>query len=196
MTPEKPRCTDTRLRIPSLHVLLAAASLTRQAQLNSAIAGKAKVEEENRRLADMVYPAQWRYEGVKEFLGGDKSPEALSRLKDLVRDIYVDALDETRLAMEMELYARQAGVDIQWARPSQRRSELDRMFLRAVLWDELLMAVKHPPDEVAELRRALEELLVFRNIPCCRCGQPITGWRREQVLQAFSAWHHVQCPTP
>ncbi len=180
----------------TLHKQAAAASLAWQAELSSVRADKARLEEENRRLAETVYPAQRRYEGLKEFLRGDKSVETLSRLKDLVREVYLDALNEKRLATEMELYARQAGVHIQRTRPGQRRSEFDRMFLRAVLWDELLAAVEHPPDEVAESRRALEELLVFREIPCCKCGKPMTGWRRQQVLQAFCTWHHVQCPTP
>lgn len=172
----------------------AAASLAWQAELSSVRADKAGLEEENRRLADMVYPAQWRYEGLKEFLQGDKSLETLSGLKDLVRDIYLDALDEKRLAVEMELYGRQTGVDIRWVRPGERRSEFDRIFLRAVLWDELLAAVKHPPDEVAEFRGALEELAVFRHIPCWRCGHPMS-FTRQQVLQAFRAWAHTRCPT-
>jgi len=171
----------------------AAASLAWQAELNAVKADKARLEEENRRLADMVYPAQWRYEGVKEFLSGGKDIDTLKAMRDLFSDLVLDALEEKEAALAMQLYTEQAGIEVRWTR-SKRRSDFDLALLRAAIRDDLLAAVEHPPDEVAELRRALEELLVFKDIPCCRCGKPMTGWRREQVLQAFATWHHVQCP--
>lgn len=43
------------------------------------------------------------------------------------------------------------------------------------------------------LAEELEPLKVFKDIPCCHCGWPMTNWTRIEVLRAFKNWHHARC---
>lgn len=68
-----------------------------------------------------------------------------------------------------------------------------RVMLQAKLRAIFGKALGQPMEEVGVLAEEMERLRVFSDIPCSRCGQPMTP-SRDHVLVSFKDWVHVKCP--
>ncbi len=76
-------------------------------------------------------------------------------------------------------------LDKEWKTP--REKELEREVARLRQQNQSLKAqVKAQQDE-------LQPLKVFKDIPCCKCGEPLTGWTRSLVREGFKDFYHSRC---